>query len=153
MPELHSLMPLLGMLQNQGRRVALVTDGRLSGASGKVLSAIHLTPEAALGGGIARVREGDRVLLDCDAGRLDVLLSAQEWAARRPAPDTAPAGHDVGRMLFASSRALVGPADEGALSISCGPPPGPADASQRRTETEYDLGRVDAHTPFESKDA
>jgi len=56
-------------------------------------------------------------------------------------------------MLFASSRALVGPADEGALSISCGPPPVPADASQRRTETEYDLGRIAAHAPFEAKDA
>jgi phosphogluconate dehydratase len=153
MPEMHSLMPLLGMLQNQGRRVALVTDGRLSGASGKVLSAIHATPEAALGCDIARVRDGDMMLLDCDAGRLEAIVPAQDWALRQPAPDTAPVGHDIGRMLFASSRALVGPADEGALSISCGPPPTPPDASQRRTETEYDLGHVAAHVPFEAKDA
>jgi len=118
-----------------------------------VPSAIHVTPEAALGGGIARVRDGDLMLLDCEVGRLEAIVPEQEWAARQPAPDTAPAGYDIGRMLFASNRAMVGPADEGALSISCGPPPAPAEASQRRTETEYDLGHVAAHAPFEAKDA
>jgi len=153
MPELHSLMPLLGMLQNQGRRVALVTDGRLSGASGKVPAAIHVTPEAALGGGIARVREGDPILVDCDAGRLEVLVPAEEWNTRRPALDTAPAGADTGRALFASSRAQVGPADEGALSISCGAPVPSSSADDRPTRPEYDVGRVVAKAPFEASDA
>jgi phosphogluconate dehydratase len=152
MPEMHSLMPLLGMLQNQGRRVALVTDGRLSGASGKVLSAIHVTPEAALGGAIARVRDGDRVVLDCEHGRLDLVVAEDEWHARRPAPDSAPAGQDLGRSLFAFNRANVGPADEGALSISCWPLPVLGD-DKRRTETEYDIGRLTAYAPFEAKDA
>ncbi|MEO5626094.1 MAG: phosphogluconate dehydratase [Dokdonella sp.] len=155
MPELHSLMPLLGMLQNQGRAVALVTDGRLSGASGKVPSAIHMTPEAAIGGPIACVRDGDTITLDCENGTLQVDVADIEWAARKPAANTAPAGQDLGRALFAFSRANVGPADEGALSISCGPllfanamgsHPGP-------TETEYDVGALRAHVPFEAKDA
>ncbi|MGN6518265.1 MAG: phosphogluconate dehydratase [Dokdonella sp.] len=153
MPEMHSLMPLLGMLQNQGRHVALVTDGRLSGASGKVPSAIHVTPEADLGGGIALVRDGDIVLLDCEGGMLEARVDAATWGARRPAPNGSPAGLDIGRALFALSRADVGPADEGALSISCGPPRPPAPVGERRTETEYDLGRVAAHAPFEAKDA
>ncbi|MEO7432113.1 MAG: phosphogluconate dehydratase [Dokdonella sp.] len=155
MPELHSLMPLLGMLQNQGRAVALVTDGRLSGASGKVPSAIHMTPEAAVGGPIARVRDGDRIILDCELGTLDVRVADAEWNARIPATNSAPAGQDLGRTLFAFSRANVGPADEGALSISCGPL---FDASAGNehggsTETEYDVGTLDAYAPFEAKDA
>jgi phosphogluconate dehydratase len=153
MPEMHSLMPLLGMLQNQGRQVALVTDGRLSGASGKVPSAIHVTPEADLGGGIALVRDGDIVLVDCEGGVLEARVDAATWSARRPAPNGSPAGLDIGRALFALSRANVGPADEGALSISCGPPRPPTPVGERRTETEYDLGRVAAYAPFEAKDA
>ncbi|WP_049475922.1 phosphogluconate dehydratase, partial [Stenotrophomonas maltophilia] len=94
MPELHSLAPLLGLLQNQGRRVALVTDGRLSGASGKIPAAIHVTPEAARGGPLAKVREGDMIRLDGEAGTLEVLVDAAEWAARPLAPNTAPAAHD-----------------------------------------------------------
>jgi phosphogluconate dehydratase len=121
MPEMHSLTPLLGMLQNQGRRVALVTDGRLSGASGKVLSAIHVTPEAACGGPLARLREGDLLRLDGEAGTLEVLLDAAEFAARECARDTTPPGLDIGRNLFAYSRATASPADQGGLSISCGP--------------------------------
>jgi phosphogluconate dehydratase len=153
MPELHGLLPLLGMLQNQGRRVALVTDGRLSGASGKVPSAIHVTPEAVLGGGIARVREGDMIVVDCEGGRLEALVSEEVWNERRPAMNTAPAGADIGRALFAFSRAQVGPADEGALSISCGAPLQPRPPDERRTETEYDIGRIAAPAPFEAKDA
>ena len=150
MPEMHSMMPLLGMLQNQGRKVALVTDGRLSGASGKVPSAIHVTPEAAIGGPIARVRDGDMMRLDSDAGRLEVLVSVDEWSARRPAANTAPAGSDLGRSLFAYNRANVGPADEGALSISVDMPmPAPA----RARESEYDIGGLAASAPFEMKDA
>ncbi len=153
MPELHSLAPLLGMLQNQGRRVALVTDGRLSGASGKIPAAIHVTPEAARGGPIARVRDGDRIVLDGENGTLRVHVDAAEWDAREPAADTAPAGWDMGRNLFANSRAMVGPADQGALSISCGPPA--ADGSPWNYDAEYELGdTADAATaPHESKDA
>jgi len=121
MPEMHSLTPLLGMLQNQGRRVALVTDGRLSGASGKVLAAIHVTPEAAGGGALARLREGDVLRLDGEAGTLEVLVDTDEFAARTPARDTTPPDQGLGRNLFALNRAAALPADEGALSISCGP--------------------------------
>ncbi|MCW0366062.1 Phosphogluconate dehydratase [Xanthomonas sacchari] len=153
MPELHSLAPLLGLLQNQGRRVALVTDGRLSGASGKFPAAIHVTPEAARGGPLARVREGDIVRLDGEAGTLEVLVDAAEWAARPLAPNTAPAAHDLGRNLFGLNRRMVGPADQGALSISCGPPA--ADGDLWNYDAEYDLGRdaEAAAAPHESKDA
>jgi len=121
MPELHSLAPLLGMLQNQGRRVALVTDGRLSGASGKFPAAIHLTPEALDGGPISKLRAGDVIRLDGEAGTLDALVDAATWAAREPAPASESDAWDLGRSLFAHSRAVVTPADQGALSISCGP--------------------------------
>ena len=82
MPELHKLMPPLGVLQDRGFNVALVTDGRLSGASGKVPAAIHVTPEAAAGGAIAKIRDGDIIRLDAPNGRLDVLVDPEEWAAR-----------------------------------------------------------------------
>ena len=153
MPELHSLAPLLGMLQNQGRKVALVTDGRLSGASGKIPAAIHVTPEAARGGAIGKVRDGDLVRLDSEAGTLEVLVDAAEFNARAVAANTSPAPHDLGRNLFANSRALVGPADQGALSVSCGPPAG--DGSPWNYDAEYELG-CDADAalaPLESKDA
>ncbi len=153
MPEMHSLMPLLGMLQNQGRHVALVTDGRLSGASGKVPSAIHVTPEAALGGGIARVRTGDRILLDCESRRLEARVDPVQWGARSASSNAAPAAQDTGRALFAFNRAIVGPADQGALSISCGPLPGAMAAASRPTETEYDIGHLAAYAPFDTKDA
>ena len=120
MPELHSLTPLLGHLQNQGRRVALVTDGRLSGASGKTLSAIHLTPEAARGGLLAKVHEGDSVLLDAEAGVLSLEVDAATLAARAPA-SRPHGGCDVGRRLFAHNRAQALDAEHGALSISLEP--------------------------------
>ncbi len=153
MPELHSLAPLLGLLQNQGRRVALVTDGRLSGASGKIPAAIHVTPEAARGGPIARVREGDIVRLDGEAGTLEVLVDAAEWAARGIAANTAPAGNDMGRNLFAMNRRLVGPADQGAVSISCGP--ARPDGSVWEYDAEYELGHnaAAAAAPHEANDA
>ncbi|HET6397274.1 MAG TPA: phosphogluconate dehydratase [Pseudoxanthomonas sp.] len=153
MPELHSLAPLLGMLQNQGRRVALVTDGRLSGASGKIPAAIHVTPEAARGGPIGRVRDGDLVRLDSEAGTLEVLVDAAEWNGRECAPNTSPAAHDLGRNLFAFSRAMVGPADQGALSISCGPPA--HDGTPWDYDAEYELGGQPeaALAPHDSKDA
>jgi phosphogluconate dehydratase len=153
MPELHSLAPLLGLLQNQGRRVALVTDGRLSGASGKFPAAIHMTPEASRGGPLARVREGDMIRLDGEAGTLELLVDAAEFAARAPAPNTAPAAHDMGRNLFALNRRVVGPADQGAISISCGP--ATADGDIWNYDAEYDLGRdaAAAEAPHEAKDA
>jgi phosphogluconate dehydratase len=153
MPELHSLAPLLGLLQNQGRRVALITDGRLSGASGKFPAAIHVTPEAKQGGPIGRVREGDMIRLDGEAGTLEVLVDAAAWAARDIAANTAPAAHDLGRNLFALNRHLVGPADQGALSISCGP--ATADGGIWEYDAEYELGH-DAEAgfaPHEGKDA
>jgi len=118
MPELHKLTPPLGVLQDRGQRVALVTDGRMSGASGKVPAAIHLTPEAVDGGPIARLRDGDRIRLDCDAGRLDVLVDPAEWANRPAATaDLGGNGFGVGRELFATFRRSVGPAEEGASSL------------------------------------
>jgi len=153
MPELHSLAPLLGLLQNQGRRVALVTDGRLSGASGKFPAAIHMTPEASRGGPLARMREGDMIRLDGEAGTLEVLVDAAEWAARELAPNTAPAAHDLGRNLFAMNRRLVGPADQGAISISCGP--ATDDGDVWNYDAEYELGHdaAAALAPHEAKDA
>jgi phosphogluconate dehydratase len=152
MPELHSLAPLLGLLQNQGRRVALVTDGRLSGASGKIPAAIHLTPEAARGGPLAKLREGDLVRLDAEAGVLEALVPAEEWNARELAPNTSPAALDIGRNLFAVSRDVVTPADQGALSISCGPP---YHNGTWEYDSEYELGDVEhaAEAPHEAKDA
>ncbi len=115
MPELHKLMPPLGVLQDRGHRVALVTDGRLSGASGKVPAAIHVTPEAAEGGDIAKVRDGDPMRIDANTGRLDVLVPAEEWDAREPAfCDMEDSHWGCGRELFAPFRAAVGRADTGA---------------------------------------
>ncbi|ALA19074.1 MULTISPECIES: phosphogluconate dehydratase [Chelatococcus] len=115
MPELHKLTPPLAVLQDRGQRVALVTDGRMSGASGKVPAAIHVTPEAADGGAIARIRDGDVIRVDAVSGRLDVLVDAREFAARAPVEADLSASHvGVGRELFAGFRHLVGTADKGA---------------------------------------
>jgi phosphogluconate dehydratase len=121
MPELHKLTPALGVLQDRGHRVALVTDGRMSGASGRVPAAIHVTPEAAAGGAIARVRDGDVVRIDARAGTLEVRADPAEFAARAPA-SAALEGHHagLGRELFASFRAAVGPADRGASILFTG---------------------------------
>jgi phosphogluconate dehydratase len=116
MPELHKLTPALGVLQDRGQRVAIVTDGRMSGASGKVPAAIHVTPEAALGGALSRVRDGDLVTVDAETGRLDLHVEPAELAAR-PATGRAPQGAEwsgTGRELFAAFRATVGTADTGA---------------------------------------
>jgi phosphogluconate dehydratase len=113
MPELHSLTPSLSILQGKGRRVALVTDGRMSGASGKVPAAIHLSPEAADGGPIARIRDGDVIRLDALTGQLDVHVEAADFMAREPVRFTQ-AQYGLGRELFAPFRAAVGPAEAGA---------------------------------------
>ena len=115
MPELHKLMPPLGVVQDKGFKVALVTDGRLSGASGKVLSAIHVTPEALADGPLAKVQDGDIIRVDAVAGTLDVLIPPAEWRARvAVVADLAAVHHGVGRELFAPFRQFVGHADQGA---------------------------------------
>jgi len=115
MPELHKLTPLLASLQDRGRKVALVTDGRMSGASGKVLAAIHATPEALDGGPLARVVDGDIVSIDAERGTLEVRLDPETLAARAAAcrPPHA-AEHGTGRELFALMRQAVAPAEHGA---------------------------------------
>jgi phosphogluconate dehydratase len=115
MPELHRMTPPLSVLQNRGLKVALVTDGRMSGASGKVPAAIHVTPEAADGGPIAKIRDGDIIRVDADAGTLEVKVPAAEWSARPAiAADLSTNSFGVGRELFSSFRRLAGRADEGA---------------------------------------
>jgi phosphogluconate dehydratase len=113
MPELHKLTPALSVLQGRGHKVALVTDGRMSGASGRVPAAIHLTPEALDGGPIARLKDGDVVRLDAEAGVLEAKVSAAELASRSLAAFH-DKGHGVGRELFAPFRRLVGAAEAGA---------------------------------------
>jgi phosphogluconate dehydratase len=118
MPELHALTPTLSVLQDRGRKVALVTDGRMSGASGKVPAAIHLTPEAACGGPVAKVRDGDVIRLDVRAGTLTIKVGERELAGREPAKSK-PAGFGYGRELFGWARATASPADEGACTLFC----------------------------------
>jgi phosphogluconate dehydratase len=118
MPELHKLTPALAVMQDRGQRVALLTDGRMSGASGKVLAAIHVVPEAACAGAIARLREGDVVLIDSDAGVLHAQVDAAEWSARTPSlPDLSGNRHGVGRELFGLMRAYANSAEEGGSAL------------------------------------
>ncbi|QIO44931.1 phosphogluconate dehydratase [Rhizobium leguminosarum bv. trifolii] len=115
MPELHKLTPPLGVLQDRGFRVALLTDGRMSGASGKVPAAIHVTPEAVDGGPIARIREGDIIRLDAIKGTLELLVDAADMAEREPVTvDLSDNEFGMGRELFAPFRRAVGPSDQGA---------------------------------------
>jgi phosphogluconate dehydratase len=120
MPELHKLTPPLAVLQGKGFRVALVTDGRMSGASGKVPAAIHVSPEAAAGGPLAKLRDGDVVRLDAVAGHLQALVDEREWARREPARmDDAQReanGLGLGRELFAGMRRNALAAEEGACT-------------------------------------
>lgn len=120
MPELHKLTPPLAVLQSKGFKVALVTDGRMSGASGKVPAAIHVSPEAAAGGPLAKVRDGDLVRVDAITGELKVLVAEAEWAARpvETMPAELRAGNAVGmgRELFTGMRRHALTAEEGALS-------------------------------------
>jgi len=120
MPELHKLTPPLGALQKQGFRVALVTDGRMSGASGQVPAAIHVSPEVVAGGALGKVRDGDLIRVDAVHGRLEALVDPAEWQAREVAPLPPEAalgnGHGIGRELFAGMRRNVRSAEEGACT-------------------------------------
>ncbi len=117
MPELHKLMALMGALQDRGFRVALVTDGRMSGASGKVLAAIHVTPEAAEGGPLAKLRDGDVVRVDGESGALDVVSPA-DWRERAPAQlDLAANARGLGRELFTLFRANACSAEHGGTAF------------------------------------
>jgi len=116
MPELHSLTPILSVLQDRGLKVALVTDGRMSGASGKVPAAIHVAPEAAKGGPLAKLRDGDRVRLDATKGRLDVLEPDFDSRALVTI-DLSANDYGIGRELFKVFRANVGDSTEGAAVV------------------------------------
>jgi phosphogluconate dehydratase len=122
MPELHKLTPALGVLQNRGHRVALVTDGRMSGASGRVPAAIHVTPEAVAGGAIAKIRNGDIIRVDAVAGTLEVKVDNATLLARTPATADLDSSHvGLGRELFARFREAVNNADAGASIFGEGP--------------------------------
>ena len=120
MPELHKLTPPLGVLQGRGFKVALVTDGRMSGASGKVPAAIHVSPEAMHFGPLGKVRDGDVIRLDAVAGTLAALVDDATWAAREPAvlgeAQATVNGHGLGRELFAGMRRNVLGAEQGACT-------------------------------------
>lgn len=118
MPELHKLTPYLGNLQDQGFKVALVTDGRMSGASGKVPAAIHMTPEALAGGVIGKIQDGDMIRLDANEGTLEVIVSDAELSSRELAIcDLSRSHQGMGRELFSAQRMLVNGAEQGACSL------------------------------------
>ena len=143
MPELHAMTPALGSLQDAGFHVALVTDGRMSGASGKVPAAIHVSPEVLGGGALGRVRDGDLILLDAAAGSLQALVDEQIWQARAPAQaDLSANGLGMGRELFAMFRASVSQAEQGATTFGL-----PALPDQ----TALHLAHADAE-PFSDED-
>ena len=116
MPELHKLTPALGVLQDRGFKVALVTDGRMSGASGKVPAAIHLSPEALGGGAIGKLRDGDMVRVCAEYGVIEALVDAGEWATR-DIPPGPPPPYDTGRELFALFRHHSDLAEQGASPL------------------------------------
>jgi phosphogluconate dehydratase len=118
MPELHQLTPSLASLQSKGFHVALVTDGRMSGASGSVPAAIHVTPECVCGGPLVRVRDGDIIRVDCHSGVLEAKVPADIWQRRDiPTIATSKNAFGSGRELFASLRRTVGDAEAGAISL------------------------------------
>ncbi len=116
MPELHKLTPVLGILLDRGQKVALVTDGRMSGASGKIAAAIHVTPEANEGGMLALLKDGDTITLDCATGMLDAQIDAVDLSRRSPATQSI-VTRTLGRGLFEPWRHLATPADQGASIV------------------------------------
>jgi len=119
MPELHALTPALTVLQKRGHRVALVTDGRMSGASGSVPAAIHVTPECTNGGPLGRVRDGDLIRLDSLKGELEARVPAEVWQSREILPPAlAASSQGYGRELFSAFRTVAGDAESGALCCS-----------------------------------
>jgi phosphogluconate dehydratase len=118
MPELHKLTPIMGLLQDKGFHVALLTDGRMSGASGKVPSAIHMWPECIDGGPLAKVQNGDLIVLNTQTGEVNVQVDQAEFDARVPTPNSA-AGHHfgMGRELFGAMRAQASTAETGATNL------------------------------------
>ena len=132
MPELHQLTPVLGVLLDQGFKVALVTDGCMSGASGKVPTALHVTPEALGGGPLARVRDGDVIVIDAESGRLEARVAARELASRRPAQvDLAHNEFGLGRELFQLFRANAEGAEQGAMALDLPAVEAPASVRKR----------------------
>ena len=117
MPELHKLTPSLGILQDAGYKVALVTDGRMSGASGKVPAAIHVSPECSDGGALALLRDGDLIKLDAVNGQLNTLVAKEEWDTRKPALPADASIQDYGRQLFSNMRNSISSAETGALTL------------------------------------
>ena len=118
MPELHKMTPFLGVLQDRGFKVALVTDGRMSGASGKIPAAIHVNPEAQSGGPLARVRDGDIIRVDGVKGTLELKVDAEEFAARAPATGLLGNNVGAGRELFAFMRLAASSAEQGASAFT-----------------------------------
>jgi phosphogluconate dehydratase len=118
MPELHKLTPLLGALQDHGFAVALLTDGRMSGASGKIPAAIHLSPDAVAGGPISLLRSGDMIELDCESGVLRAHVDEADWARREPwLPASDDTSQTLGRGLFALFRQQAAPTEDGASAL------------------------------------
>ena len=118
MPELHKMTPFLGVLQDRGFKVALITDGRMSGASGKIPAAIHVSPEASIGGALARVQDGDIIRVDGVKGTLQLLVDEAEFAARTPAVGTLDNAVGTGRELFAFMRQAFSSAEQGASTFT-----------------------------------
>lgn len=116
MPELHKMTPFLGICQDRGHKVALVTDGRMSGASGKTPAAIHLSPEALCGGLIGKIQDGDLLRLDADQGQLELLVSADELANRKAATQPI-VDNNLGRPLFSKLRELADISEKGAATF------------------------------------
>ncbi|HOW77195.1 MAG TPA: phosphogluconate dehydratase [Candidatus Competibacteraceae bacterium] len=146
MPELHKLTPLLGVLQDEGFKVALVTDGRMSGASGKVPAAIHVTPECLAGGPLTRVHDGDVILLDGERGILRAQVPELEWAGRQPEPvDLSDCQHGLGRELFAVFRANAAGAEQGAITFA------PSEVARRASSSH--IAPVHNHFVFTAGEA
>lgn len=124
MPEQHKLTPAMSILQKQGYQIALITDGRMSGASGKIPAAIHLCPEAADGGAIAKIRDGDKIILNATTGELTLDVDTETFAAREITPPSQPILQEgFGRQLFAGFRQQVSTAETGAVSLGNSPAP------------------------------